>query len=153
VHAASTGFSVYPVFKPWGRQSAENIIAVNRGVIVAAIIATSLLAGCGGGGKPTTVNEAQKEAREAREAAAAKRIECKEVEASSEKATRVQSQVLLEIARVAPTAEPSLQAIGQAVTEACESAKREDRAYPRAVFLVGLNLGLERPTVERLQRE
>ena len=141
------------MFERWGRQSAANIIALNRGAVAAAIIATSLLAGCGGGGKPTTVNSAQKEAGEAREAAAAKRIECKEVEASSEKATRVQSQVLAEIVRVAPTAEPSLEAIGKAVTEACESAKREDKAYPLAVFLTGLNLGLERSTVERLQRE
>jgi hypothetical protein len=123
---------------------------MSRGLVAAAIIAAALVAGCGGGGNPTTVNEAQKEAGEA---AAAKRIECKEVEVSSEKATRVESRVLAEIVRVAPTAEPSLQAIGKAVTEACESARAEDRAYPLAVALVGQNLGLGQATVERLERE
>jgi hypothetical protein len=123
---------------------------MNRGVVAAGIISALLVVGCGGGGKSTAVKEARKEAAET---AAAKRIDCKEVETSSEKATRVESRVLAEIIRVAPTAEPSLQAIEKTVTEACESAKAEDRAYPLAVFLVGLNLGLERRTVERLQRE
>jgi hypothetical protein len=123
---------------------------LNRGVLAAAIVAASLVAGCGGGGKATTANEAQKEAAEA---AAAKRIECKEVAASGERATKVGSRVLAEIVRVVPTAEPSLQAIEKGVTEACESATPQDSAYPLAVGLVGQNLGLERGTVERLERE
>jgi hypothetical protein len=150
VPPAPIGFSGYSMSERWGDRPPRTRSPLNRLVAAAAILAASLLAGCGGGGKSATVDEAQKEAREA---AAVKRIDCKEVKASPEKATKVQSQVLAGIVRAAPTAEPSLEAIATAVTEACERAKPQDRAYQQAIFLAALNLGLERGTVERLQRE